>query len=215
MLVSSLRQRLVIPTVLVRVIGVYAALFLLLILVVGCGGQSSTESPAPEPDPKSEPTTESGSNKQEVAIEEGSLRDLVQEQVGDFELKQVGKNTDIGGKLAVEKLVPIYVGPGGFELVHVLVTTRSPQDADKIRQAFKKDEMSVGRVVVVDERAVEASGRRVGTVTVAQEVEGGEVRAQVVAWNNGNLFAIAGIEREENAAAESDAAQSFYESVPY
>lgn len=224
MLVSRLRQRLVIPRVLVRVIGVHAPLLLLLILIVGCGGQSSTESPASEPEPKSEPTTEFGPNKQEVAIKEGSLRDLVQEQVGDFDLRNVDEDAEKAPKLrgyrefVVEGVEAYYVGPSGTLLEHGLVAMRSPEAADNLRQQFETEISSEGgpdsSLEVVD-RPIEINGRRVGTVTVMRAI-GKEVNP-VVLWNNGNLFTLAAIEEGVSGAeaVESDAVESFYESVPY
>lgn len=218
------------PTILVRAIGVYAALFLLLILVVGCGGQSGTtdkeekakQQTTTEPDPKSEPTPKTDPNKRAVAIKGGSLRDLVQEQVGDFDLQGVEDakrdlEKDFGKLNAVEALEARYVGPGGASLSHILITMRSPESADDIRQGLKTAILGGSEEDVpenwedVDERPVEASGRRVGTVTVIPEADSGTDAGTLALWNNGNLVALAAIEKGES----DDAYESFYKSVAY
>lgn len=67
MLVSRLQQRLAIPTVLVRAIGVHTALLLLLVLVVGCGGQASTANKA-----KKQPTTKADKAQKQEQTKAGS-----------------------------------------------------------------------------------------------------------------------------------------------
>src|SRR4051812_35207438 len=100
---------------------------------------------------KQQTTPESGPNKREVALEKGSLRDLVQERVGDFKLQGVeevaveevsavffrGSEPGAASRelILVEALVARYVGPSGASLI--LITTRSPEAADNLRQQLK------------------------------------------------------------------------------
>ena len=148
-----------------------------------------------------------GATTAQVTKEEGSLRGIVPEQVGDFELQSVEEFPEGLQAGAQEALAATYQDRDGVELTYNVLDMTSPEEADELQQQqVQTEQEELGLQVVSEEPFEDEYGDETGTVTVL-ELEVGESTVTVVLWSEDNLY--------EEIVAEEDAALDFYEELPY
>jgi Interferon-induced transmembrane protein len=139
--------------------------------------------------------------------EEGPLRDIIPERVGDFELQSVEDFPEGLQAGAQEALTATYQSRDGDPLTYNVLDMSSPEEADDLQQQqVQIEQEELGLQVVSEEPFEDEYGDETGTVTVLEE-EIGESTVTTVLWSEDNLY--------EEVVAEEDAALDFYEELPY
>lgn len=138
--------------------------------------------------------------------DEGSLDEIVQEQVGDFKLEKVEEIPPAREKGVTDALQMEYTASDGTPLLHLVGAFDSADSANQLLEDDIDRIRSEG-FEVVDEGVVESQdGEELGNYVVMQgEIEGTEVLS--VLWTNGNL--------EASALAPGEGAVDFYSNSEY
>lgn len=204
--------------------GVAAVLGLLALLVVGAvvfffllapsdsGGTSDpgnsdpgTSDPGTSDPGTSDPgTSDPGTSdpNPSPAPEEGSLNELVQEQVADFTLQGTEADPDAISNGATDALSMTYTAGDGTELTHLLSAHSSPEAAEQYLQAEVDALASEGFEVVEEIPLEDEQGQQFGrAVRLTQE------GFEIIVWTNANLHAGAG--------APEGYAVDFFANTPY
>jgi hypothetical protein len=148
--------------------------------------------PAPEPEPSPEPASDPQPQPEpdpEPAPSQGSLEDLVQEQVGDYTLVTVEEDPEAASIGATAGLFMLYEASDGVQVVHTLHSYASPEESNAAVQDASEGFAADG-FEELQRGPIEVEGEQVGDfVAVQGQLDGQET--QIVAWNNGPLFAMA------------------------
>jgi hypothetical protein len=188
---------------------VAAILGFLAILVVGAliffisSRPATTEpdpqQPQPTTQPTAEPTTEPSQPEPEPqpepAPEEGSLDELIQQEVSNFTLQQIEEMPEVIDAGASDARQMVYASADGVELFHYLSAWTSPDVANEVLQGAQDYWVSEEGFQVADEFPITVDDQEVGdAVILTGEIEGSEV--EVALWTNdvlvGEIVAPAG-----------------------
>lgn len=135
---------------------------------------------------------------------EGGLSQLVQKQVGRFNLVKTQRMNDIIGQGAVDALKLEYRADDGSGALHLLIAWSDADQAQQsvdatadqaTRQGWKKDEEGVVK---------SRDGQEVGKVLI---LSNRKMKAQLCIWNHGQVFA--------SVMAPAGVAKEFLNAVPY
>jgi len=148
-----------------------------------------------------------GTTTAQVTGEEGSLRDIIPERVGDFQLQSVEDLSEGLQAGAEEAVTATYRNRDGVQLTYNVLAMTFPEQADEFQQQqVRAERKELGLQVVSEEPFEDEYGDEAGTVTVL-EGEAGENTVTAVLWSEDNLY--------EEVVSEGDAALDFYEELPY
>jgi len=148
-----------------------------------------------------------GTTLAQVTEEEGSLRSIIPEQVGDFELQSVEDFPEGLQAGAQEAQTATYRNRDGVEVTYNVLAMTLPEEADELQQQQVKDTRKEQGLKVLSEEPFEDEyGDETGTVTVLEGEAGGSTVTAVL-WSEDNLY--------EEAVAEDESAVDFYDELPY
>ena len=178
---------------------VAAILGFLAILVVGAliffiSSSPATTDPGPQ-QPTTEPSQPEPEPQPEPAPEEGSLDELIQQEVSNFTLQQIEGMPEVIDAGASDARQMVYASADGVELFHYLSAWTSPDVANEVLQGAQDYWVSEEGFQVADEFPITVDDQEVGdAVILTGEIEGSEV--EVALWTNdvlvGEIVAPAG-----------------------
>lgn len=141
-------------------------------------------------------------------------KELVQQQVGDFELQQEIVDPKVREQVfeaQTGERVLLYKASDGSDISHILLNMPTPEDAERKRQEWitltSKEVNTIEFNTKEEPRTV--NGQQVGTAVLfnaAGRNSGKVARSTGVVWNNGTLVALVVAEKEANVT-------SFYRSL--
>jgi hypothetical protein len=159
--------------------------------------QPTPEPTQPEPTPEPEPEPPSG---------EGSLDELIQQEVGDFTLQQIEEIPEAIGAGATDARTMVYASPDGVQISHDLTAWTSADVANQQIQAIGEGLTSEGFQQVEEFPVTNQEGQQIGTgVVYTGEVEGTTIEA--ILWSDDVLFC--------TIFAPEGYSVDFYNNLPY
>lgn len=135
------------------------------------------------------------------APDEGSMRSLIQDSVGVFELANVKWFPGMIREGAADAVVMLYRSADGVEVNHLLAAFPSPETSGDYRQRVMQDLVADGWEATEVGSVRNESGEEIGGVVVL----GGPATA--ILWTNGNLFM--------SLVGPHDVLAEFYKALPY
>ena len=161
-----------------------AVVVFVLALVVVLGGPGETKVPIPTTAAGPQPTQPGPSSPpNQPAPPGGSLRTLVKQQVGPFQLQTLKDAASLAG--ANERLEAVYRSADGVEVDLNLAAFPSPAAAEASRQAWKRQLEGAGFKLGEEGPVRSTTGTTLGTKSVYHAQD------EVVVWTNRNLSVLA------------------------